>query len=97
MPYVSALVRQQLDGPLDALLDHPLRWERIRPGDLNYIVSRIIDRFLVAGAGLDYDKINAAIGVLECAKLELYRRVASRYEDGKKFVNGEVYRSAAQT
>jgi hypothetical protein len=33
------------------------------------------------------------IGVLECAKLELYRRVAAPYEDAKCEDNGDVYDS----
>jgi len=32
-----------------------------------------------------------AIGALECAKLELYRRVAAPYEDTKIAENGDVY------
>ena len=38
-----------------------------------------------------YSKINALIGVLECAKLELYRRVAAPYENDKIDENGDVY------
>ncbi len=33
----------------------------------------------------------AVIGVLECAKLELYARVVRPYEDVKKMLNGDVY------
>jgi hypothetical protein len=35
--------------------------------------------------------VNEAIGVLECAKLELYRRVAAPYEDEKIAESGDVY------
>ena len=38
----------------------------------------------------NYADINSAIGVLECAKLELYRRQAAPYEDKKIEENGEV-------
>ena len=39
------------------------------------------------------DKITTAevLGVLECVKLELYRRVAAPYEDKKCQENGDVY------
>jgi broad-specificity NMP kinase len=37
-----------------------------------------------------YHKYNAAVGVLECAKLELYRRLVSGYEDTKIIENGDV-------
>ncbi len=40
---------------------------------------------------LRYSKINSLIGVLECAKLELYRRVAAPYENDKIDENGDVY------
>ena len=33
-------------------------------------------------------------GVLECAKLELYRRIAAPYEDDRLTEHGEVYRCA---
>ena len=35
--------------------------------------------------------MNEAIGVLECAKLELYQRVIADYENEKMRVNGDVY------
>jgi hypothetical protein len=41
--------------------------------------------------GTNYALLNELIGVLECAKLELYRRVASPYEDEKIQSNGDVY------
>jgi len=31
------------------------------------------------------------VGVLECAKLELYRRIAAPYEDEKIVETGDVY------
>ena len=34
------------------------------------------------------------MGALECAKLELYRRVAAPYEDVKIMENGDVYTKA---
>jgi len=40
---------------------------------------------------MNYRNINELVGVFECAKLELYRRVASPYEDEKIQSNGDVY------
>lgn len=57
---------------------------------LNYCISTLLSKSLAA-QGTNYRKINELIGVLECAKLELYRRVASPYEDEKKDSNGDVY------
>ena len=59
-------------------------------GELNYLItSAVVD--YIAINGLNYQTLNEAIGVLECAKLELYRRVAAKYEDKKIAENGDVY------
>lgn len=60
------------------------------PGDLNYEITQLCDAYLLAG-GVCYDNINAVIGVLECAKLEYYRRIGANYEDKKCAENGDVY------
>ena len=39
----------------------------------------------------NYAAFNAAVGALECAKLELYRRMVSVYEEHKRSENGDVY------
>ena len=80
MPYLERGIRASLeDGrkPTEA-------------GELNYLITRLCDEFLMK-TGLSYKNINQAIGALECAKLELYRRVAGPYEDQKSRENGEVY------
>jgi len=61
-------------------------------GELNYAITRLLDSWLDE-RGVNYTHINAVIGVLECAKLELYRRVAAPYEDIKCAENGDVYTS----
>ncbi len=82
MPYVKAGARERLAAtesfPLPA-----------NAGELNYVVTRLCDRML--GSDVNYSKINALIGALECAKLELYRRVAAPYEVSKSLENGDVY------
>lgn len=60
------------------------------PGELNYVITKLIDQYLKE-EGLRYANINEVIGVLECAKLELYRRIAGPYEDKKIISNGDVY------
>ena len=59
------------------------------PGELNYLITRLIKPYL--GSNPSYATINNVIGVLECAKLELYRRIAAPHEDEKCRVNGDVY------
>lgn len=80
MPYLEQGIRASLeDGRVPS-----------EAGELNYLVTRLCDAFLMK-TGLSYKNLNQAIGALECAKLELYRRVASPYEDKKLIANGEVY------
>jgi hypothetical protein len=59
-------------------------------GELNYAITKLIDTYLQQ-RGVRYEHINTLIGVLECAKLELYRRIAGPYEDKKCQENGDVY------
>lgn len=59
-------------------------------GQLNFAITKLIDMYL-SMTNVSYTSINAAIGVLECAKLELYRRIAAPYEDIKLAENGDVY------
>ena len=80
MPYLEKGVRASLDQgrvPSEA-------------GELNYLVTKLCDAFLMK-TGLSYKNINQAIGALECAKLELYRKIAAPYEDKKEIANGAVY------
>lgn len=80
MPYLNSAVRASLEEgrtPNEA-------------GELNYLVTKLCDAFLMK-TGLSYKNLNQTIGALECAKLELYRRVAAPYEDKKSRENGEVY------
>ena len=61
-------------------------------GELNYVLTTICDKYLVE-KGLNYQNINEVVGVLECCKLELYRRIAAPYENIKCEENGDVYES----
>jgi len=60
------------------------------PGDLNYFISTLVNWY-INEKGKNYSTLNEVVGVLECAKLELYRRVAAPYEDTKIQENGDVY------
>ena len=55
-------------------------------GELNYVITKILKE----SYPLRYFHINKAIGVLECIKLEYYRRVAAPYEDSKIRESGDV-------
>ena len=68
------------------------------PGELNWHITDTILQYLTTKIGNtphkiehNYTDYNEVIGVLECCKLELYRRVVALYEDKKKEENGDVF------
>jgi hypothetical protein len=62
-------------------------------GTLNYLITTLCDEYLSGDRAeeFSYSQINTVVGVLECAKMEMYRRLAVPYEDHKRNRNGEVY------
>lgn len=84
MPYIEQDHRPIIDA---AVAKVP---ENLTVGELNYAITRIVDK-QIEFHGVSYTFLNAMIGVLECAKLELYRRLAAPYEDQKRIENGDAY------
>ena len=82
MPYIQKEKRYKL---VAETLESPES-----PGELNYTITTLCSEYLRL-KGVNYTNMNEVIGVLECAKLELYRRVVSPYEDIKIKENGDVY------
>ena len=89
MPYIKPQDREIYEPMIDVLMNE-LRYAENWKGDLNFIVSTILNDLLTA-YGTSYSMLNDMVGVLECAKLELYRRMAAPYEDEKIEDNGDVY------
>ena len=83
MPYIKTVDRVRIDQ----WADRPLL---VTVGEMNYYVTRLIHDYL-AENGTNYANINACVGMLECCKLELYRRLAAPYEDTKIAENGDVF------
>lgn len=84
-PYISKTEREELDGAIERLgifADSP--------GKLNYSITQVLRKFEEL-EGTSYDTYNTVIGILECAKLEFYRRAISTYEDIKINENGDIY------
>jgi hypothetical protein len=77
MPYIKPGDRDDLLVPQTA-------------GELNWKLTNECLKFL-DGTAQKYDDYNTIIGVLECAKLEFYRRAVASYEDRKIKENGDVY------
>jgi hypothetical protein len=85
MPYIKQEDREKwAEGEIEEIAD------RIdNCGDFNYVVTVLAQSYLEK-KGLRYQNINDVVGALEGAKLELYRRIASPYEDSKIVENGDV-------
>ena len=80
MPYLEQGIRASLESGRKAL----------KGGELNYQISKLLNDF-VQMKTISYATINEAMGAIESAKLEFYRRVAAPYEKLKAIQNGEVY------
>ena len=83
MPYIEPQARERIDRG----------GAPTTPGELNYAITRLVDAYLIAKGGIRYAHLNEVMGTLECAKLELYRRLAAPYEDEKRREAGDVYLS----
>lgn len=79
MPYITPDQREALKQrpPMNA-------------GELNYVLCRHIGQY-VQTKGISYETLNSVIGVLECVKFEIERRILAGYEDMKRTENGEVF------
>jgi len=87
LPYIKSENRKKYEKTLRELVDilKILPPEEV-DGELNYVVTKILKEVYP----LRYFHINKAVGVLECIKLEFYRRVAAPYEDLKIKESGDV-------
>ena len=90
MPYIKEENRKRFDEALRVLFSEVAKQETT-PGDLNYLITSILLKFEVSRDRESYDTWNSIVGVLECAKLELYRRHIASYEDLKIIENGDVF------
>jgi len=81
MPYIDKTLRRKLAEGEAAE----------SPGELNYLITQMVDDYIRRKGGVRYAHLNEAVGVLECVKLELYRRIAAPYEDRKCEESGDVY------
>jgi len=86
MPYIREQARKQCDegdGPYTE-------------GELNYLICKLCLRYLEphwddSKESPTYSDYNAVIGALECAKLEIYRRLVTVYEEKKIKENGDIF------
>ena len=86
MPYINQEDRERMRH---GTTDEDLLPQNV--GELNFLITTICNAYMLSKGGLSYTNINDVIGVLECAKLEAYRRLAVDYENQKIQENGDVY------
>jgi len=90
IPYIDRLKRGQYECYIRMLIKILCEEEKDYEGHFNYIISTI-NNGLLKHYGVKYKNVNKLIGVLECAKLELYSRIAVPYEKKKASENGDVF------
>jgi len=82
MPYINRQERLKVDQQINKLIDKICFEQAGKAGLLNYTITRLMHGVYHLD-NPSYEKINSAIGVLECAKQELYRKKAAPYEEEK--------------
>jgi hypothetical protein len=103
MPYITQEKRALFDGIVNtlhqALIDAELddQTNNNTEGNVNYIVTLLLQKVYGDCDNTNYSCINDAIGELECIKQEFYRRVAAPYEDRKIAQNGDVDRNVGSS
>lgn len=85
MPYIPKSEKDKVDQRLPAL--HLLELDNA--GQLNYAMHQLISQYISHNKD-EYQTYNDIIGVLDCVKMEFYRRVISPYEDKKILQNKDV-------
>ena len=84
MPYIEQEYRFKVDQIVKYFLDTG----KIH-GRLNYFLFKLTKEAIKRN-GESYGSYKEIIGELECAKLEIYRKLVSNYEDKKEKENGEI-------
>ncbi len=91
MPYIPPEERQELRpliskvaGEIQAAVESGIGK---RGGEVNFVICSLVDMLY----DRNYTELSAAIGDVECAKLELYRRLLAEMEDRKIVENGDVF------
>jgi len=90
MPYIDPSRRPEIEGKAYGLGNRCVE----TAGELNFAITKVVLGFLerrAAAGHISYHALNEVVGVLECVKQELYRRVVVPYEEEKKEANGDVY------
>lgn len=89
MPYIGPFERAQYDIYINNLVSS-LEGSGFRPGHISYVITRMV-LDVIKREGKSYMNYSEIVGVLECVKLELYRRAIGKYENKKIQESGDVF------
>lgn len=84
MPYVEDDKKIKVDLAIHDLVSN-IKFYSV--GQINYALSKI----LIAYDPQHYLDHNTLIGLLECVKLEYWRRMVVPYEEKKRQINGDIF------
>ena len=95
MPYIKKEDRKIYDSDIESLIEKlnayndPLMPFRIPSGDVVYILYKLLTK-VYGFKNSNFEIKHKALGILESAKLEYYRKVMAPYENQKEKENGEI-------
>jgi len=84
-PYIKKEDRPDIEDIVDVYA-YKLKCD----GHLNFFICKLFLKLMRINGGIRYNKAKEFIGELECAKLEIYRKFISPYEDEKEAENGKL-------
>jgi hypothetical protein len=87
MPYIKQALRDNLDVEIQEVID---KIEEMDVESKNGIVVYALYKIVKELYWHSFDEISDGIKVLECAKLEFYRKVLAPYEDIAIDRNGDI-------
>ena len=87
MPYIKPTRRELFDNEIEALQTKLLE-NRAEEGDYNYVITRII--MTIVAKEIRYNLIVKMTGVLKNVSSEIYRRIASTYENMTMTKNTDI-------
>ena len=96
MPYIHPEKRKTIDKIIDETTGFLETDKQAEVGEVNYIITKLLNAYL-KNKGINYKNLNECVGVLECAKIEFYRRLVMPYEQQKMMSNGDVYDAKNKT
>ena len=93
MPYVVTPQRTAVEVDIDNLIlsiKTAIPVTERRKGMANFVITSLLLNILKPVEGWNYSALADVIATLECAKLEIYRRLIGLYEDKAIEKNGDL-------